>query len=287
MKQRFGVHASIAGGLHNALLAGTRLGCDCLQIFVKNQRQWRAAPLTDQQVDAWKRTWAENPCEPVVAHGTYLVNLAARDRAIRGRSVRCCADEVRRSAALGLAGLITHPGSHGGAGESRGIRRIIASLREILDRTADCRTQVLLEATAGQGTSLGHRFEHLAEMIAGAGGGRRLGVCLDTCHLHAAGYDLATRDGYETMIADLLRNRLLERVRCIHFNDSLTPAGSRVDRHTHIGMGTIGREGFRRLLRDKRLLHVPRILETPKGLAPDGREYDAANLEALRRLAGK
>jgi deoxyribonuclease IV len=285
VKQKFGVHASIAGGLHNALLSGRQLGCDCLQIFVKNQRQWEAPPLTDEQVAQWKAAWQENPCSPVVAHGTYLVNLAARDRVIRKKSIREFVDEVQRCEALGLSGLITHPGSHGGDGEAKGIKRVIAAIKEILDKTSACKTNVLLEITAGQGNCLGHRFEHLAEMIEGAGGDRRLGVCLDTCHLHAAGYNLARQEGYEAMVGDLLRCLPIERVRCIHVNDSIKPAGSRVDRHTHIGKGTIGREGFRRLLRDGRFVHISKILETPKEVAPDGRDYDAVNLEVLRRLA--
>lgn len=286
MKQKFGVHASIAGGLHNALLIGHTLGCDCLQIFVKNQRQWSAPPLRDEQVEAWQAARWQNPCGPVVAHGTYLVNLAARDRGIRSKSVSACVDEVRRCQALGVGALIIHPGSHNGDGQARGIRRVIASLKEVLDRTGGCGTQVLLETTAGQGSCLGHRFEHLSAMIEGAGADARVGVCLDTCHLHAAGYDLATAGGHGRMVADLVRCMPIERVRCIHANDSVREAGSRVDRHAHIGMGTIGRNGFRRLLRDGRFLHVPRILETPKELAPDGREYDAVNLETLRRLSG-
>jgi len=285
--QKFGVHTSIAGGLHNALLAGRRLGCDCLQIFVKNQRQWRAPPLSPRQIEQWHATWKDNPCAPIVAHGTYLVNLAARDRAIRRRSVSAFVDEIRRCAALGLTGLVTHPGSHGGAGEAKGVRRVIESLKEILDRTAACQTKVLLEATAGQGRSLGHRFEHLAEMLAGVDGTPRVAICLDTCHLHAAGYDLSTRAGYERMVDDLDRHVGIDRVHCIHTNDSLTPAGSKVDRHAHIGHGTIGLEGFRRLLQDKRLAAIPKILETPKETAPDGRDYDAVNLEVLRSLAGR
>lgn len=286
MKQKFGVHTSIAGGLHNALTTGRHLGCDCLQIFVKNQRQWEAPPLTAEQVEMWRTAWRENPCGPVVAHGTYLVNLAAKDRVIRKKSIRGCIEEVRRCAALGVSALITHPGSHNGDGEAKGIKRVIGALKEILEKTGTCTTEVLLEVTAGQGTCLGHRFEHLAEMIEGAGGDDRLGVCLDTCHLHAAGYDLASEEGYERMAAELLRWLPIERVRCIHVNDSVKPAGSRVDRHAHIGQGTIGCEGFRRLVCDGRFAHIPRILETPKEVAPDGRDYDAVNLEVLKGLAG-
>ncbi len=284
MKQKFGVHTSIAGGLHNALITGQQLGCDCLQIFVKNQRQWQAPPLTDEQIERWQAAWRAFPCSPVIAHGTYLVNLAASDRTIRRRSVSAFAQEVQRCAALGVAALVTHPGSHGGAGEAKGIARVVESLKEVLERTGDCETTVLLEVTAGQGTSLGYRFEHLAEMIAGLGNHPRLAVCLDTCHLHAAGYDLTSAEAYEQMAHDLQRSVPLELVRCIHVNDSRKPAGSRVDRHAHIGQGTIGLEGFARLLADERLAGVPRILETPKETAPDGRDYDSVNLEVLRGL---
>jgi deoxyribonuclease-4 len=287
VKHKFGVHASIAGGLHNALLIGKSLGCDCLQIFVKNQRQWEAPPLTAAQIEMWRQTWRENPCSPVVAHGTYLVNLASNDRVIRRRSIKEFAQGIQRCAALGVSGLITHPGSHNGDGETNGIRRVIAALREILGRTAACPTAVLLEVTAGQGSCLGYRFEHLAEMIEGAGGDGRLGLCLDTCHLHAAGYDLASQDGYDRMVGDLLRNVRIEQVRCIHVNDSVKGTGSRVDRHAHIGQGTIGREGFRRLLCDERFAGLPMILETPKEVEGDDRDYDAVNLAVLRGLARK
>jgi len=277
---------SIAGGVHHALLAGKRLGFDCVQIFVKNQRQWSGPPPSADQIEQWRRALAETGVEPVVAHATYLVNLAAADAAIRRRSIACFADEIRRCAALGVPGIVIHPGSHGGSGESAGIRRVVAALRQVLDRTAGCNVTILLESTAGQGHSLGYRFEHLAEILAGLGDEDRLGICLDTCHLHAAGYDLSSRQGYEAMMSDFLENLPLERLACIHVNDSKRPAGSRIDRHAHIGAGTIGLAGFRRLLGDRRLAAVPKILETPKEIAPDGRQYDAVNLETLRRLAG-
>lgn len=290
MKQKFGVHTSIAGGLHNALLTGERLGCDCLQLFVKNQRQWHVPPLRPEQIELWQTARREAPRWPIIAHGTYLVNLAARDRTIRRRSIREFIGEIQRCAALGIDSLVTHPGSHGGAGETKGICRVIESLKKILDRTADCGVAVLLETTAGQGTCLGYRFDHLAEMMAGIEPSERhhrIGICLDTCHLHAAGYDLSSEEGYQRMVADLQRHVGIEEVRCIHTNDSLKPASSRVDRHAHIGQGTIGLDGFGRLLRDKRLQAIPRILETPKETAPDGRDYDAVNLETLRKLAGE
>lgn len=285
--QTFGVHTSIAGGLHNALVEVRRLGCDCIQIFVKNQRQWKAPPLQPAQIEQWHQTLCQIPLRPVVAHSTYLINLASGDAVIRPRSIRAFTDELRRCAALGVAGLVIHPGAHGGAGETAGICRVAEALRECLARTAGSSVKVLLEITAGQGSCLGHRFEHLRDIMAAVEPRDRLGVCLDTCHLHAAGYDLAGEDGYERMAADLERTIGFAAVACVHTNDSLKPAGSRVDRHAHIGQGTIGLKAFRRLLHDKRFAGIPKILETPKQTAPDGRDWDTVNLETLRRLAAR
>lgn len=289
VKQKFGVHASIAGGLHNALIEAQQLGCECVQIFVKNQRQWQGPPLTAEQIALWQAKRQEVPCSPIFAHGSYLVNLAATDRTIRRRSIKAFVDELQRCDALGVDALITHPGSHGGDGEPKGIARVITSLKEILKLTEGNPATILLEVTAGQGNCLGYRFEHLAEMIAGiepAAGRKRLAICLDTCHLHAAGYDLATENGYNQMMEDLQRCLSIDLVRCIHTNDSIKPAGSHVDRHTHIGEGTIGLEGFRRLLKDKRLTAIPRILETPGETSPDDPSRDAMNLKIMRDLAG-
>jgi len=278
---------SIAGGLHNALLAGSQLGCDCIQIFVKNQRQWHARSLKPDDVGRWHQARTLTRIGPVMAHSAYLINLACPDRRIWRKSVNAFIDEIRRCEAVNIPWIVTHPGSHGGQGETAGIRRIVHALREIIDRTADCDVTILLENTAGQGTGIGYRFDHLAEIIAAADRPDRVAVCLDTCHAHAAGYDLSSQEGYERLISDIRTTVGLTAIKCVHLNDSKKAPASRIDRHQHIGMGTIGLRGFQRLLQDKRLPGVPGILETPKEKAPDGRDYDEINLALLRKLARK
>jgi deoxyribonuclease-4 len=282
--QRFGAHVSIAGGLHQALLRAHQIGCDCLQIFVKNQRQWHAPPLHDEQVRLWKRAWRRLPLRPVIAHGAYLINLASPDPRLWAASIDAGREELRRCAILGIRDWVIHPGSHAGAGIGPGIVRVSDALQRLLDDPTTLRVRILLETTAGQGAALGSSFEHLADIIARLARSRRLGVCLDTAHLFAAGYDLASPDGYAATIQQLARLVGLRRVRCLHCNDSKAACGRRVDRHEHIGRGTIGPRAFRRLLNDPRLANVPRILETPKGTDPRGRNYDRINLARLRRL---
>ena len=282
--QRFGAHMSIAGGLHNACTAGQDAGCDCLQVFVKNQRQWVAAPLTDEAVREWKRAVRRTGLRPIVAHGTYLINLASPDATNRKRSIDAHIDELTRCEALGIRYLVAHPGSHVGQGEAVGIRGIAGALDCIHQATAGFKVRTLLETTAGQGTNLGYRFEHLAEIIARVGAPERVDVCLDTCHLFAAGYDFRRPDGYQAMMADFDRLLGMRRIKCIHVNDSKQACGSRVDRHEHIGRGTLGTGGFRQILNDPRLAKVPKILETPKGEDDKGRDLDRVNLARLRRL---
>jgi len=283
-RQRFGAHMSIAGGLHTAFDRGRQEGCDCLQIFVKNQRQWRARPMVDSQVRLWRRARRQTGLRLVVAHGSYLVNLASPDRALWRRSVAGSLDELTRCERLGIRDLVIHPGAHGGRGVLAGITRVVAALNELFDRTAGAPVRILLETTAGQGRVIGYEFEQLAATIAGVRNPRRVGVCVDTAHVFAAGYDLRTADGYAETIVRLDRVVGLRRVRCLHLNDSKTACGSRVDRHDHIGKGALGREAFRMLLNDERLVSVPRILETPKGKDGRGRSYDKNNLDRLRRL---
>jgi len=278
---------SIAGGLHRAFYRGRDLGCDCLQIFVKNQRQWSARPLGAQDIRLWERARRQTRLEPVLAHAGYLINLACPDARIRRRSIHALIDEANRCEQLGIRELIVHPGSHRGAGRDAGLARVIAGLDEVLERTSRGSVRIVLETTAGQGSSLGGRFEDLAEILAAVAAPERIGVCLDTCHIHAAGYDLTSPQGYHQTLAQLDALVGLERVVCIHMNDSKTPRGSRVDRHEHIGKGTIGHAGFARLVQDARLAHVPKILETPKGFDRRGCAYDKRNLACLRRMASK
>ena len=220
----------------------------------------------------------------MVAHGTYLVNLASPDRAVWRRSVGACLDELVRCERLGIRDLVIHPGAHGGRGVLAGIARAVTALDELFDRTAGAQVRILLETTAGQGNAVGYEFEQLGEIAGGVGNARRVGVCVDTAHVFAAGYDLRTPDGYAETIERLARAVGLRRVRCLHLNDSKTACGSRVDRHDHIGKGKLGRAAFRMLLGDERLASVPRILETPKGQDGRGRSYDRNNLDTLRRL---
>jgi deoxyribonuclease-4 len=283
-KQRFGSHLSIAGGLHNALLEAVELGCDCLQIFTKNQRQWKAKPLSDDNIKEWHRVRRRTKIRPVVAHATYLINLAASDPDNRRKSIDAFADELDRSEKLGLIGLVVHPGAHLGDGETQGLDRIVESLDEIHARQPVLKVKTLLETTAGQGTTLGYRLQHLAYLIERVEDPARMGVCLDTAHLFEAGYDFRSEAGYKQMMKELTDQFDIRRVRCIHVNDSATELGSRVDRHAHIGKGHIGSRGFRHLVNDRRLARAAKILETPKGRNEKGRPFDRVNLERLRRM---
>lgn len=286
LTQRFGAHLSIAGGLHLAFERAVTVGCDCLQIFVKNQKQWSAKPLTDAEVSLFRKAQRASGIKPVVAHASYLINLGSPDAAMWERSISAVVDELGRCEALGVGGLVMHPGAHMGEGEDAGIARIAEGLDEVHRRLAGIRARVLLECTAGQGSAIGWRIEHLGAILQRVGEPARVGVCLDTCHLFAAGYDLRDADAYEGMVAALKRHVTLRRIACIHVNDSKCPLGGRVDRHAHIGEGQIGDAGFRRMLQDRRFLRVPRILETAKGTDAEGVDLDVINLRRLRRLAG-
>lgn len=285
--QRFGAHMSIAGGLHLAFELGHSAGCDCLQIFVKNQRQWVAKPLDDASIAAFTGAWKQSSIAPIVAHATYLINLAAADGENRQKSIRATIDELERCEALGLLGLVLHPGAHLGAGVDEGIRRIATALDEIHKATAGFKTRVLLENTAGQGSTIGSKPAELRCIIDGVKAPERLGACIDTCHLFAAGYDLRDAEKYADTIGEIDSTVGLKQIACLHVNDSKAGLGSHLDRHEHIGEGQIGQAGFVRLLNDPRLAHIPRILETDKG--DDGRsvELDVKNLSTLRGYVGR
>jgi deoxyribonuclease-4 len=275
---------SVAGGIHTAFDAGARVGCDCLQIFVKNQRQWSAAPLTEADIEAYRRAERQTGLFPVVAHATYLLNLASPDPSLRRRSIDGLILELRRCAQLGVPYLVLHPGAHMGQGVRAGIKRIVRSLDTIHKDTRGINVQILLETTAGQGSSVGHEIEQLGWIINDTRAPDRLGVCVDTCHVFAAGYNIADSQAYERLVADLRRHVTLERVKCFHVNDSMRECGSRVDRHEHIGKGKIGKAGFAHLVNDPRFAAVPKILETPKGTDGRGTDLDKVNLKRLRNL---
>lgn len=278
---RFGAHMSIAGGAHRAFARGERAGCDVIQIFSKNQQQWRAHPLDAQEIALFRAEGERSGICAALVHASYLINLASPDDALWQKSTAALGDELARCAALGIPYLVMHPGAHVGSGEQAGICRVADALGRLLAAGAAAGVTVLLETTAGQGTCLGHRFAHLAQIIERCPRGERLGVCVDTCHIFAAGYDIRTRAAYERTLDELDRTLGLERVRALHLNDSLRELGSRVDRHTHIGEGRIGLEGFRMLVNDPRLAGLPAVLETPKG---DDLADDIRNLQLLRSL---
>jgi deoxyribonuclease-4 len=289
---RIGAHMSVAGGVSTAVERAALHGCEALQIFTKNASQWKARPLDPDEIATFRTRVHETGIFPVVSHASYLINLASAVPALRGQSIEALCDELDRAEALGLLGVVLHPGTCTSGDEREGLRLIAEALSQALTRRPDYRTLVLLEHTAGQGRTLGHRFEHLAEIVQHLDGSRRLGVCLDTCHLLAAGYDIATEQGYRDTFDAFDRLLGFERLKVLHGNDSKRACGSRVDRHEHIGRGYVGEDAFRRILRDDRLAGLPLLLETEKSKA-SGRAgailldpFDQQNLDALRRLRG-
>ncbi|HEY3203057.1 MAG TPA: deoxyribonuclease IV [Thermoanaerobaculia bacterium] len=276
-----GAHQSIAGGTPRAVERGLGVGCRVLQIFVKNNSRWVGKHISDSEAREFRLASRRAGMMHVAAHTSYLINLASPSPSLRSQSIRSLCDEFRRCQRLGILDLVLHPGSHGGEGETTGVGRIARSLAEVLDRTNETRVRILLETAAGQGTAVGYRFEHLRDILAVVAT-RRLGVCFDTCHVHAAGYDLVSPEGYAATLDAFDRLVGLRHLRAIHVNDSKRPRGARVDRHEHIGRGAIGQAGFRNLMTDRRLAAIPKFLETPK----DNRlDLDRENLERLRRLA--
>ena len=276
-----GAHLSIAGGVENAVVQAGAWGFEAVALFLRNQRQWDAPPLDEATVKRFRTARREHGVKAVLAHASYLVNLAGDD-AIRARSEASLVEDLTRAARLGVDGVVFHPGAH--ADEAFGLARIAESVDRIL-AAAPRGPRLLLESTAGQGTSLGWRFEHLAEILRRARRRGRCGVCLDTCHVFAAGWDFRTARGYAAMMDAFDRTVGLSRLQAIHLNDSVKPLGSRVDRHADIGHGEIGLAGFRQLLNDPRVAGVPMVIETPKDLHPDGRHWDQVNVEVLRSLA--
>jgi deoxyribonuclease-4 len=287
---RLGAHLSIAGGLPRAVDRAEANGCQALQIFTKSAGQWRAREIPSEEIALFKQRVRQTRIRPVVAHNSYLINIAAADPTLRRRSIDALVEELDRAEALALDGLVMHPGSYTSGTESGGLKLIADGLAEVLESRRAARARILLEHTAGQGTNLGHRFEHLAEIIDRLDGSPRLGVCLDTCHLLAAGYDICSEEGYRETFREFGRLVGFARLRAFHLNDSKKPCASRVDRHEHIGKGCLGLAPFRRILNDPRFVKLPMLLETPKVDTPQSRRtsdvdpLDKKNLATLRKL---
>jgi deoxyribonuclease-4 len=280
-----GAHMSIAGGYYKAAEAAASFGMETVQLFTKNNNQWRAKPLTDEDVRLFREAVAAGNLRRPCAHDSYLINLASPDDELWQKSLDAFVHELERAEALGLCGVVMHPGSHVTSTEDEGLARVSEALDETLRRTAGFAVEVWLEVTAGQGTNLGWRFEHLARLIESSRQPQRLQVCVDTCHVFAAGYSLDPGDGYDATFQQFDDLIGVERIRAFHLNDSKREQGSRVDRHEHIGQGRIGLEPFRRLLKDPRFADLPMYLETKKEQR-DGEEMDAVNLRTLRSLLG-
>ena len=279
---RLGAHMSVAGGFEKAIERGLKVGCQTVQIFTKSNNQWAAAAITTEQAERFKTTAQNSGIHPIFAHDAYLINVGSPDSQMGQRSRAALKTELERATELGLSFLVMHPGSHMGAGEDEGVKRIGESVSWALEKTADSSVKILYEIAAGQGTAIGHRFEHLAALLRFTRPAQRVGVCLDTCHLFAAGYDIRNPTVYAKTMADFDRIVGLKQVQAIHLNDSKKELGARVDRHEHIGQGYIGLEGFRCLLNDPRLKGIPMVLETPKD--EKTMAEDVSNLKTLRGL---
>lgn len=273
---------SVAGGLHRAIDRIRVVKGTALQIFTRNQRQWNAEPIRDEESADFRQAWKNWGNYPVAVHNSYLINLASPDRKLGMRSVSAFSAELDRTEKLGIPFLIAHPGAHVGSGIKKGLSLLVRRLDRAIDRADGENVTVLLETTAGQGTVLGGRFEELAEMIARSRHSDRLGICLDTCHVFSAGYDFRTPEGFEKTIADLDSTVGLNRLKFLHLNDSKNELASHKDRHEHIGKGFLGHNAFQYILHDSRLRELPMVLETPKD---ETLKDDKRNLRVLRRLA--
>ncbi len=276
-----GAHMSVSGGLSTAFERAQSIGINTMQVFTKNQNRWEQRPASQGEIDAWFQAQAATGIGPVVSHAAYLLNLGTPDDALWEKSVKALADELTRAEQLGITGVVFHPGAHMESGEEAGIARIVAGVDRAHALTPGYKTLTLLETTAGQGTALGYRFEQLQAVLAGVHEQERVGVCFDTCHVFAAGYDLRTPETYAATMSEFDRLLGLDRLKCFHFNDSKKGLGSRVDRHDHIGSGMLGLSAFGFILNDPRFTGTPMVLETPKS---EDMHEDVENLKMLRGL---
>jgi len=285
MKNRpllLGAHFSISGGLHESLLEAKRYGCNTLQIFTKNSRTWKERCVSVEEADLFEKTRLKSGIRVIVSHTSYLINLAAPDSENHSLSFKALEQELERSSVLGIPFVVLHPGSHLGEGEKKGIDRISKSIDKIFENKPGIKTRLLLETTAGQGTGLGHTFEQLNEIIEKTNRKDKTGVCIDTSHIFAAGYDIRDELSYNRTIDEFDKIIGFDKLFLIHLNDSKKGFGSRVDRHEHIGKGEIGIDAFRLIMNDRRLDGIPKIIETPK--AGGGKDWDRINLRKLRLM---
>ncbi|MBA4189984.1 MAG: deoxyribonuclease IV [Planctomycetaceae bacterium] len=278
-----GAHLSIAGGFHNAVSAATKLGCSTLQLFTKNPNAWAAKPLAPEDVAQFRRAVNAAGLQFPTAHDSYLINLATPDEKLFQKSIDAFTIEVERAETLGLSYLVSHPGAHNGTGEDAGIARVIAGLDAVRARCPKVKVKVLLETTAGQGSCLGARFEHFQQILSGVKDPSWLGVCVDTCHIFAAGYPISSAEDYAATFTQFDQVIGFAHLKLFHLNDSVPGFGSRVDRHAGLGLGQIGIDFFRRLVTDARFAELPMILETPKE-DDAGNEMDPVNLGILRQF---
>jgi deoxyribonuclease-4 len=278
-----GAQMSIVGGYHRAVERAAGCRCDCVQLFTKNNSQWRAKAITPRQARRFRAALQQTGVAHPIAHDSYLINLASPERGLWRKSVSAFVVELHRAEILSIPYVVTHPGAYTTSSAARGLRRIIRALDEIHARCRGIRARCLLETTAGQGTSIGWRFEQLAAILDGVRDPDRLGICFDTCHVFAAGYAMGTRKQYTATLRALDKTIGLEKIRAFHLNDSRRELGARIDRHEHIGRGKMGLEPFGHLLNDRRFRKVPMYLETPKG-RENGADLDVVNLETLRGL---
>jgi deoxyribonuclease-4 len=276
-----GAHMSITGGVHTAFGRGEQIGCRTMQVFTKNSNRWLAKPFTGEEIRQYRENAQQSPIRPVIAHDCYLINLCAKNPEILQKSRDAFLDELQRCEILGIPYLNFHPGSHMGQGEKDGIGIIAESINLVNEKTKGFSVRSVLETTAGQGTTLGSTFGQLREIIDLVEDKNRMGVCIDTCHVFAAGYNISTEEGYEKTFQEFDEVIGLERIVAFHVNDSKKGFGSRVDRHEHIGKGAIGLTGFSLLINDTRFHNIPKILETPKS---DDMHEDVENLNVLRGL---
>jgi deoxyribonuclease IV len=275
-----GIQVSIAGGVYESITRAQELGCSAMQIFARDPRQWRRTKLKAKDIEEFRRRRAASGVEKVFIHIPYLINLASPLHSLFRGSITAYVQDMREARALGADYMVTHMGSHTKSGEKRGLKKITIALNRILELTEGSPVKILLENTAGAGSWLGYTFAHHAAIIDKIEQKDRIGVCLDTCHAYAAGYDLSREPGYALLMNEIERSVGLERLALVHCNDTLDALGSHRDRHAHIGKGNIGIAGFRRIVNDKRLAHAAMILETPK----DSESADRRNLEVVRRL---